>query len=175
MTTPPVFPIGPEPVSPATDEAARFAAIGVLERAPAALRVAVEGLGAAGLDTVYKNWTARQIVHHVADSHVNAYVRFKLALTEESPVIKPYAEGAWAGRVECCHGDVELPLRLLEGLHGVWVGALRGMSEAEFGRAFFHPEAGVGGAEVTLGAALASYAWHCGHHAGQIEWMAGRG
>jgi hypothetical protein len=142
--------------------------IAVIEAAPAALRDAVAGLSEAHLDTRYRNWTIRQIVHHVADSHINSYVRFKWALTEDVPTIKPYDEGRWAVLEDARTGDVRLPLAFLEALHARWVQLLRSMTEAEFGRCFFHPETGQ---TVSLRAALASYAWHGRHHTAQIRWL----
>jgi len=142
--------------------------IAAIEAAPAALREAVAGLSARQLDTRYRNLTVRQIVHHVADSHVNSYVRFKLALTEDRPTIKPYDEGRWAALADSRTGDVAAPLLLLEGLHARWVQLLRSLTEEQFARTFFHPESGE---TVSLADALASYAWHCRHHTAQITWL----
>jgi uncharacterized damage-inducible protein DinB len=142
--------------------------IAVIEAAPAAMRAAVAGLSKDQLDTRYRNWTIRQIVHHIADSHVNSYVRFKWALTEDTPTIKPYDDGRWAALADACTGDVQAPLALLEGLHARWVQLLRSMTEEQFGRAFFHPETGQ---TVSLNAALCYYAWHCRHHTAQITWL----
>jgi uncharacterized damage-inducible protein DinB len=142
--------------------------IAVIEAAPAALRQAVAGLSQDQLDTRYRNWTIRQIVHHVADSHVNSYVRFKWALTEELPTIKPYDDGRWAALEDSRAGDVRAPLALLEGLHIRWVQLLRSMSDEQFARSFFHPESGQ---TVTLRAALCYYAWHGKHHTAQITWL----
>ena len=142
--------------------------IALIEAAPAALRAAVAGLSEEQLDTKYRNWTVRQIVHHIADSHVNSYVRFKWALTEEVPTIKAYDEGRWAALEDSRTGDVKAPLTLLEGLHAQWVQLLRSMTEAQFGRSFLHPETGK---TVSLSAALASYAWHGRHHTAQINWL----
>lgn len=142
--------------------------IAVIEAAPTALRTAVAALSEEQLDTRYRNWTIRQIVHHVADSHVNSYVRFKLALTEDRPTIKPYDEGCWAALADARTGDVRASLALLEGLHARWVQLLRSMTEEQFGRTFFHPETGQ---TVSLSAALCYYAWHCRHHTAQINWL----
>jgi hypothetical protein len=136
--------------------------------APAALRQAVAGLSEEQLDTRYKNWTIRQIVHHLADSHVNSYVRFKWTLTEESPTIKAYDEGRWAALEDSRTGDVRAPLALLEGLHARWVQLLRSLTPEQFARSFLHPETGQ---TVALSAALCYYAWHCRHHIGQIRWL----
>ncbi len=142
--------------------------ITVIEQAPAALRAAVDGLSEEQLATRYRNWTIRQIVHHLADSHVNAYVRFKLALTEERPTIKPYDEGQWVALADSRSGDLAAPLALMDGLHASWVQLLRSMTEEQYARRYFHPEMGE---EVPLFRALGSYAWHCRHHTGQILWL----
>jgi uncharacterized damage-inducible protein DinB len=142
--------------------------IAVIETAPEALRAALVGLSEDQLDTRYKNWTVRQIVHHLADSHVNSYVRFKWALTEELPTIKAYDEGRWAALEDSRTGDVRAPLALLEGLHARWVQLLRSMTGDQFARSFVHPETGK---TVNLSEALSYYAWHCRHHTGQIAWL----
>jgi hypothetical protein len=142
--------------------------IAVIEAAPIALRNAVAGLSEEQLDTRYRNWTIRQIAHHLADSHVHSYIRFKWALTEERPTIKPYDEGCWAELEDARTGDVRAPLALLEGLHARWVQLLRSMTEEQFARSFFHPETGQ---TVILSAALCYYAWHCRHHTAQISWL----
>lgn len=142
--------------------------VAAIEGAPTTLRRAVAGLSDAQLDTRYRNWTIRQIVHHLADSHVNSFVRFKWTLTEERPTIKAYDEGRWAEMEDSRTGDVRAPLALLEGLHASWVQLLRCMSEEQFARSFIHPE---NGDTVSLYAALSYYAWHCRHHTGQITWL----
>jgi uncharacterized damage-inducible protein DinB len=142
--------------------------IAVIESAPAALRRAVDGLSDAQLETRYRNWTVRQIVHHIADSHVNSYIRFKWALTEDRPTIKAYYEDRWVALADSRAGDIRAPLALLEGLHACWVQLLRAMSDEQFARSFIHPETG---ATVSLRAALCYYAWHCRHHTGQITWL----
>jgi uncharacterized damage-inducible protein DinB len=142
--------------------------IAVLAEAPAALRNLVVGLPDERLDVRYRNWTIRQIVHHLADSHINSYVRFKWALTEDQPTIKAYDEGLWAALPDARTGDVEAPLALLEGLHARWVQLLRLLTEEQFARSFLHPETGK---TVSLNAALCYYAWHCKHHTAQIAWV----
>ncbi|HZU36126.1 MAG TPA: putative metal-dependent hydrolase [Gemmataceae bacterium] len=165
---PPQYPAGPDvPVANPTPQR-RAELITEIEQAPALLRQAVAGLSGAQLDTCYKNWTIRQIVHHVADSHVNAYVRFKLALTEEVPTIKPYQEGRWVELDDERHGDIAVPLALLERLHVSWVRMLRTMTDGQFARTYFHPESG---GKVALSTALGSYAWHGRHHTAQILWL----
>jgi uncharacterized damage-inducible protein DinB len=145
--------------------------IAVIEAAPSALRTAVAGLSEEQLDTRYRNWTIRQIVHHLADSHVNSYVRFKWALTEEVPTIKPYDDGRWAALVDARTGAIRAPLALLEGLHARWVQLLRCITEEQFGRTFLHPATGQ---TVSLNAALCYYAWHGRHHTAQISWLRGQ-
>jgi uncharacterized damage-inducible protein DinB len=142
--------------------------IAVIANAPAALRQAVAGLSEEALNTPYRNWTIRQIVNHLADSHVNSYVRFKWALTEELPAIKAYDEGRWAALADSRTSDVRTPLVLLEGLHARWVHLLRSMTDEQIARAFRHPETGQ---TVTLSGALCYYAWHCRHHTAQITWL----
>src|SRR5271165_27500 len=119
--------------------ARRAELIAGIESAPSALRVAVAGLSEKQLDVRYRNWTIRQIVHHVADSHVNSYVRFKWTLTEDQPTIKAYDEGRWAALEDAREGAVEPALALLEGLHVRWVQLLRSLSDEQFSRAFTHP------------------------------------
>jgi uncharacterized damage-inducible protein DinB len=138
-----------------------------IEQAPAALARAVAGLTDGQLDTRYRNWTLRQIVHHIADSHVNSYVRFKWTLTEERPTIKAYDDGRWAALEDARTGDVRAPLALLEGLHARWLQLLRALTPEQFDRSFVHPETGK---TVSLGAALCYYAWHGKHHTAQIVW-----
>jgi hypothetical protein len=142
--------------------------IATIEAAPAALRKAVTGLSADKLDTRYKNWTVRQIVHHITDSHVNSYIRFKWTLTEETPTIKAYDEGRWVALEDSRIGDVRGPLAFLDSLHARWVQLLRSMTEEQFGRSFVHPESRQ---TVSPGAALGNYAWHGKHHTAQINWL----
>ncbi|HLW67676.1 MAG TPA: putative metal-dependent hydrolase [Gemmataceae bacterium] len=142
--------------------------IAVIAEAPARLRKLVAPLRDEQLDVHYRNWTIRQIVHHLADSHVNSYIRFKWALTEEQPTIKAYDETRWADLADSRTGDISAPLGLLEGLHAQWVQLLRLMIDADFARSFLHPETGK---TVRLDAALCYYAWHCKHHTAQIAWL----
>ena len=142
--------------------------IAVIEAAPAALRDVVAGLSEDQLDTRYRNWTIRQIVHHLADSHVNSYIRFKWALTEELPTIKAYDEGRWAALEDSRTGEVRAPLALLDGLHACWVRLLRSLTEDQFARSFLHPETGQ---TIGLNAALCYYAWHGRHHTAQVRWL----
>jgi hypothetical protein len=166
--TAPQYPAGPFAPDERYSEERRQESITVLEQAPAVLRAAIAGLTEEQLDTPYRNWSIRQIVHHLADSHVNAYVRFKLALTEDRPTIKPYDEGRWVALEDSRSGSLAAPLTLLEGLHASWVQLLRSMTVEQYARSYFHPEMGE---EVPLFQALGSYAWHSCHHTGQILWL----
>src|SRR5512141_699201 len=150
-------------VLPATSQV-RAAARDDIASFPARMRTAVKGLSPAQLDTPYRpgGWTVRQVVHHVADSHMNAFIRFKLALTEEEPTIKPYNQAAWAGLDDARAAHVELSLALIEALHGRWALLLRAMKPEDFARAFRHPEHL--NAAVSLDRNLAMYAWHGAHH-----------
>jgi uncharacterized damage-inducible protein DinB len=165
---PPPFPAGPFQPPLDIDQRICEQMIAEVEAAPKLLRDCVAKLTAAELDTKYKNWTIRQIVHHLADSHVNSYVRFKWALTEETPTIKPYEEGKWAELADSRTGDIGPALALVEGLHQRWVQLLRSMTMEQFSRAFFHPETGQ---TVSLVSALCYYVWHAKHHTGQIQWL----
>lgn len=137
-----------------------------IAEAPALLKKAVQGLNDAQLDTPYREggWTVRQVVHHVPDSHLNSYIRFKLAMTEEHPTIRPYDEAAWARLHEAQSGPVEMSLTLLEQLHKRWVVFLESMRPADFLRTLNHPENGT----MTLETMLQLYAWHGKHHTAHI-------
>jgi len=147
----------------AEDRSRHVAAIAEL---PAKLRAAVAGLSEVQVDTPYRpgGWTARQVVHHVADSHMNAYVRMRLAITESEPLIKTYDEKAWAGLIDARLAPVESSLRLVEGLHERWVLLLRSMSAGDFARKFNHPERGL----TDLDWITQVYAWHGRHHVAHI-------
>jgi uncharacterized damage-inducible protein DinB len=164
----PLNPAGPFALEEDYGPQRRDEFIAVIETAPAALLNAVAGLSEDQLATRYRNWTIRQIVHHVADSHVNSYIRFKWALTEEVPTIKAYDEGRWADLEDSRTGDVRAPLALLEGLHARWVQLLRSLTQAQWARSFLHPQTDQ---TVRLSAALCYYAWHCRHHTAQITWL----
>jgi hypothetical protein len=160
------YPIGrfefPREVS--SEDRARF--IQEIAETPANLGAAVTGLSAEQLDTPYRpgGWTVRQVVHHVPDSHMNSYVRFRLALTEDEPTIKPYDESRWAELADSRTARIEISLALLESLHERWVLLLRSLSPADFRRQFRHPELGV----ISLEKNLALYAWHGRHHVAHI-------
>ncbi len=133
---------------------------------PNNMRTALAGLDDAQLDTPYRpeGWTIRQVVHHVPESHLISYTRFKLALTEDEPVIKPYFEDRWARLDDAREAPVELSLNLLDALHQRWVWFLRTLSDADLQRTFRHPELGV----VSLERNIALYAWHGRHHTAHI-------
>jgi uncharacterized damage-inducible protein DinB len=164
----PQYPAGPNAPEDGYGANRRNQLIAEIEAAPRLLRESIAGLSPAQLDTKYRNWTIRQIVHHLPDSHVNCYIRFKWTLTEETPTIKAYHEGLWSELNDARTGDVAAPLALMDAVHQRWVQLLRSMTAQQFSRAFLHPETGK---LVTLSAALASYAWHCKHHTGQILWL----
>jgi hypothetical protein len=144
----------------------RSALIDDIAALPSDLRDVVAGLSAEQLDTPYRpaGWTVRQVVHHVPDSHVNAYVRFKWAVTEQEPVIKAYDEAAWAELADARGADVDGSLLMLAALHRRWTHFLRSLDDADFARAFRHPELG----RVTLETNLQLYAWHGRHHLAHI-------
>lgn len=148
------------------DDRQRVQHIATLASTPGRLRDAVRGLDDAQLDTPYRagGWTVRQVVHHVPDSHMNSYVRFRLALTEDTPTIKPYFEDRWAELPDAKAMPVEPSLILLESLHERWVSLLRSMRPDDFARTLSHPEHGV----LPLDFFLALYAWHGPHHVAQI-------
>ena len=136
-----------------------------IERTPARIRAAIRGLSDAQLDTPYREggWTVRQVVHHVPDSHMNSYIRFKLALTEDEPTIKPYMEDRWA-ELPDSREPIENSLVMLESLHRRWMIVLRNLSDADWKRNFRHPELG----PMTLEKTLALYSWHGLHHVAHI-------
>ena len=164
----PQYPAGPFTSEEACDARRRDQLIADIEAAPRLLRESITGLSAPQLETKYRNWTIRQIVHHIADSHVNSYVRFKWTLTEETPTIKAYDEGRWAALDDSRGGDVGAPLALMEGVHKSWLQLLRAMTPEQFARSFRHPETNQ---LVSLSSALCYYAWHGKHHTGQILWL----
>ena len=166
------YPIGrfdaPEAVTPA--DLSRW--ITDLEVLPTRLASAIAGLTEAQLDTPYRpgGWTVRQVVHHVADSHTNAYVRFKLALTEEAPTIRPYDEGAWADLGDVRAFPVALSVAFLSLLHQRWCTLLRSLERSALERTYVHPQSGV----TSLAFALGQYAWHGRHHLAHVTRLAER-
>jgi hypothetical protein len=167
------FPIGPfRPRSGfTTEERAGF--IHEIALFPAEFRAAVEGLSETQLDTPYREggWTIRQVAHHVPDSHLQGYVRFKLAMTEDAPTIKTYEQAAWGETEDSLSAPVNLSLDLLEALHSRWAFFLRSLSMEDFVRTYLHPEMG----EITLETTLQLYAWHGKHHLGHVRLVAEAG
>ena len=161
------YPIGNFEWPASVTAADRHECIREIAELPRKLREAVAGLSDAQLDTPYRSggWTVRQVVHHLADSHIHSYIRFKLALTEDAPVIKPYDEARWAELAEARTAPVQTSLDLIEALHKRWVVTLESMTEDDFKRVFDHPERGV----MPLDATVEMYSWHCRHHVAHIQ------
>jgi hypothetical protein len=160
------YPIGKFTFPQSTTPHQRQEWIAEIADAPAKLRAAVAGLTPEQLDTPYRpdGWTVRQVVHHVPESHMNAFIRFKLALTEDEPTVKPYDEAAWAKLPDVEATPIEISLTMLDVLHDRWVRLLEAMSDADFARTFRHPQLGL----VRLEGNLALYAWHGKHHVAHI-------
>lgn len=160
------YPIGRFQPRPAITADDRSALIDDIAAVPADLRAAVADLTPAQLDTPYRpgGWTIRQVVHHVPDSHINSYVRFKLAATEKEPLIRTYDEAAWARLADAQAADIELSLTLLEALHRRWTLFLRSLAPADWARTFRHPDLGL----LSLDVNLQLYAWHGRHHIAHI-------
>ena len=160
------YPIGPFDIKAKWTPENRDGFIHQISEAPEKLRAAIKGLTPQQLDTPYRpeGWTVRQVVHHLPDSHMNAYIRFKLALTEQEPLIKPFAEELWAELPDTTQTPPEVSLQLLESLHQRWTVLLRALQPKDWTRTFRHPEHGV----VSLETNLALYAWHGRHHVAHI-------
>jgi len=163
----PRYPVGQFTFSGPVSETQRNGFIGEIEQTPAALRAAIKGLSPQQIETPYRDggWTVRQVVHHVPESHMNAYIRFKLALTEDEPTIKPYMEDRWSKTLEVPSTPLETSLSLLGSLHDRWVRLLRSLKPEEWKRTFKHPEMGQ---TLSLEKTLALYAWHGRHHVAHI-------
>jgi hypothetical protein len=161
------YPMGKFDTSREIIEADVAAFVNEIAALPAQMRQAVSGLSDEQLDTPYRpgGWTVRQVVHHVADSHLNSYIRFKLALTEDVPTIKPYHEDRWAELADGKTEPVEVSLVLLEALHHRWVVLLKSLTATHWQRTFNHPESG----KTTLAKAAGLYAWHGKHHLAHIN------
>ncbi len=159
------YPTGTFQFDPEVTPEKRARAITAIREAPAAVRAAVRDLRDAQLDTPYRpgGWTIRQVVHHLPESHMNAFVRFKLALTEANPTIKPYDEDAWS-KLKDIASPIEPSLALLDALHQRWVTLLDRMEDADFRRPLVHPDSG----PQTLDRMLQMYAWHGRHHVAHI-------
>jgi len=166
------YPIGKFEAPAHVDANLRSTFVAQIAEAPSALRRVVERLSESQLDTPYREggWTVRQVVHHLPDSHLNAYVRFKLALTEETPTIRPYEQAAWAQMPEARSGPVALSLDLLDALHRRWVACMQALPAESFARTLYHPEQGT----MSLDRLLALYAWHGRHHIAHVAALAAR-
>jgi hypothetical protein len=149
------------------DASTRAAHLETLAQLPATLAALVTGKSDRELDTPYRpgGWSVRQVVHHVPDSHINAYVRMKFAVTEDAPAIKTYEESLWAELPEAKSGPVDMSLALLDGLHRRWLAFLRALPPSDFARVYVHPELG----RVTLDEGLSLYAWHSRHHTAHVQ------
>jgi len=166
------YPIGRFIPPASSSPADRAAHIDTLRKLSARLEAAVAGLDDSQLDTPYRpdGWSVRQLVHHVADSHANSYVRFKLALTEDWPTIKPYDEAAWAELADSRRLPVDVSIGFTAALHVRWVALLESMSEEDFQKGFNHPEKG----RQNLATTLALYDWHSRHHTAHITGLRAR-
>lgn len=161
------YPIGKYSPPNTIDDGQRNLWIRSIAALPSELSGVVRGLSSSQLDTPYRlgGWTLRQLVHHLADSHMNSVIRFRWALTENIPLIKAYDEALWAELPDSKTLPVETSLDLLDGLHARWTGLLAGMSAADFDRRLIHPTLG----ELSLGWMLGLYAWHGSHHLAHIS------
>ena len=165
------YPIGKFERPAAATPEQRKERIDTIAAAPARYREAVRGLSEDQLDTPYRpeGWTVRQVIHHVADSHMNSFIRFRLALTEDEPPVKPYDEAKWALLADA-REPVEVSLQLIDSLHHRWVVMLRSLADADFSRTLKHPEIGT----IDLDFLLALYAWHSPHHEAHIRGLRDR-
>jgi uncharacterized damage-inducible protein DinB len=162
----PRYPIGKFSFDGTLTAAQRKQYLNDIEQTPARLRAAVRGLSDEQLNTPYREggWTVRQLAHHVPDSHMNAYIRFKLALTEDEPTIRPYMEDRWAELPESKQAPIDVSLTLLDSMHQRWTMVLRNIPDADWKRTFRHPEMGL----LSLEKTLALYAWHGKHHVAHV-------
>jgi len=160
------YPVGPFTFAETLTDGDRQTLIDQVAATPEKMRAAVADLDDERLDTPYRpeGWTVRQVVHHVPESHLNSYLRFKLALTEDEPTIKPYFEDRWAQLDDARSAPIELSLDLLDALHSRWVWFLRSLKPEDFKRTFRHPDLGV----VSLDKNIALYAWHGRHHVAHV-------
>lgn len=168
----PRYPVGPFERPDSLDSAQRRAAIDSVADAPRLLRAAVTGLTERQLETPYRagGWTVRQVVHHVADSHMSGYTRFKLALTENTPTIKPYDQAEWAKLADSRTTPIDTSLTLLEAVTDRWVRVLRAMTPDDFARTLIHPEHDI---PLSLDQMLALYEWHGRHHVAHVRLVRG--
>ena len=162
------FPIGRFKIDENISEETITQCIRDIEMLPKLLRLAVDQLDETQLDTPYRpdGWTIRQVVHHVADSHINSYVRFKWALTEDAPTIKAYSEKAWAEEEDAKVAPIEVSLKILEALHQRWIIVLKNLSKEDLKRTFIHPKSGFA---YTLEMSITLYAWHGKHHVAHVR------
>jgi hypothetical protein len=169
----PRYPIGPFSLDLTVTDEDRARYVEQIAALPAELRTALDGVSAADLERTYRpgGWSVRQVVHHVADSHLNGYVRCKLALTEERPTIKPYEQQRWAELADVALTPIEVSLVLLEAAHRRWVTLLRTLRREDFARCYLHPEHG---RAVPLDVSCANYAWHGRHHTAHVRLALGR-
>lgn len=160
------FPIGKFSFDKETVAAGRNAAIQAIEELPVRLRQAIAGFNEERLQTPYRDdgWTIHQLIHHIADSHLNSFIRFKLALTEDRPAIKTYDEASWAETTDVTNVPVEISLKLLDALHERWFILLASLSDEAFARQLNHPDHGL----IDLEYLTALYAWHSRHHTAHI-------
>jgi hypothetical protein len=167
------YPTGPFTHDAAATPEKRAGWVAAIAECPGEVRRALAAIPAHRLDTPYREggWTARQVVHHLADSHLNAYVRFRLTLTEHEPMIKPYAEAAWAELVDARSEDPSVSLAILEGVHRRLDVLLRSLQPADFARTAHHAERG----SISVDWLLQMYAWHGRHHIGHLGIVAARG
>jgi len=166
------YPVGQFSFSGVLSRASRDVLIDEISVTPEKMRAAVAGLSNEQLDTPYRpgGWTVRHVVHHVPESHLNSYIRFKLAITEDEPIIKPYFEDRWAQLPDALVSPIGPSLDLLDALHRRWVWLLRSLKDEDFDRTFQHPELGV----VSLNKNVALYAWHGRHHVAHITTLRDR-
>jgi hypothetical protein len=165
------YPVGRFNAAEAATPATRAANLETLKSAPEHLRATVSGLSEIQLDTPYREggWTIRQVVHHLADSHANAYIRVKLALTEDWPTVKPYDEAAWA-RLADSREPIEGSLAMFAALHARWIALMESLSDEDFQKGFMHPVLG----RQTLDGSLGMYAWHSRHHTAHVTSLRAR-
>lgn len=162
------FPIGPFEFPEAVTASEIVSYTETISSFPDKIATLTQGLGDDTLSNTYRpgGWNIRQLVHHCADSHINAFVRFKLTLTEDKPTIKPYEEARWAELDDSLKMPVKISLDIISGVHARWATLLRSMSDDEYGRSYIHPDHGL---HFRLDQALANYDWHCRHHLAHIE------
>jgi uncharacterized damage-inducible protein DinB len=161
------YPLGRFQAEPGPSDTGREALIEAIHTLPTELRAALEDLPAGALDHPYRpgGWTVRQLVHHLADSHLNAYVRFRLALTEDHPTIRPYDQDGWAALADAARDGVAPSLAILDGVHARWASLLATLPREAFSRTLYHPESG----EMSLDTLLQLYVWHGRHHLAHIR------